>query len=102
MPPMRLKQRTSESTREPRPSLPPRKRVVQTTASAPLEPTSEATRRALTVTAEHVALDAAPARAATFYERSGKRLVDLAALAVALPLACAVALPIAAWNLIAF
>lgn len=100
--PMRLTQRTPKPSRQARPDLPARQRLVEVTAAPPASSTPRAPLGGVPETLEAVAVDTGGLRADGFYERSGKRLVDLALLAVALPVACAVALPIAAWNLVAF
>lgn len=98
---MRLTQRTPQTSRAPRPDHAAPGRPVEV---APQWPVESVDQRPPTV----VAPASGPASshgtqlAECFYERTGKRLVDLAVLAVALPFACAVALPVAAWNLVAF
>lgn len=100
--PMRLIQQPHKSSRELRPDSSARQRVVEIAASPPASSTTSAPLGVVPEALEGMAADTGSPRANSFYERSGKRLVDLALLAVALPVACAVALPIAALNLVAF
>jgi lipopolysaccharide/colanic/teichoic acid biosynthesis glycosyltransferase len=99
---MRLKQ---SLPRSPRGTF-ARTRVVEVAPAPPKAPpnasASEAPRTPDPTQADGGGLCPTPSVPDSSYERSGKRLVDLALLAVVLPLACAVALPIAAWNLVVF
>jgi lipopolysaccharide/colanic/teichoic acid biosynthesis glycosyltransferase len=95
---MRLKQRIPQSSRADRPDFATRSRADEVAVLSPLE----ATPMEVPGTPWWPASATGPRGVECFYERSGKRLVDLAVLAVVLPLACAVALPIAAWNLVVF
>jgi lipopolysaccharide/colanic/teichoic acid biosynthesis glycosyltransferase len=102
MSPMRLKQPNPRSSRERRLNAPARQRIVEITASPSACSTTGALHEVVPEATEGTAAATEALPPASFYERSGKRLVDLVLLAVALPFACVVALPIAAWNLVAF
>jgi len=98
---MHLKQRPPRTLRAPSPGVATARPLAGVSVPQPI-PLETAPPRAVIGGASSAAPLAGTERAECFYERRGKRLVDLVLLTIALPFACAVALPIAAWNLIAF
>lgn len=102
MSPMRLIQQTPQSSRGARATIAVHRRVADASAPPPADRSTGPPPEVAPATIEGTAHGTGAPFASSFYERSGKRLLDLAVMAIALPLACVVALPIAAWNLVVF